>query len=79
MTTPPAAATRAPVFVSQVVTRRRDVTYDARAEQAAVPVTVCFRDGTRAESLLVLDPDAMASLLTQLERATDQRKKTRSA
>ncbi|MFI0909249.1 hypothetical protein [Streptomyces abikoensis] len=80
MTTSPApAATRTAVVVSQVVTRRRDVTYDVRAEQAAVAVTVEFRDGTRAESLLVLDPDALASLLVQLERATVQRNKTRWA
>lgn len=72
------ASTRAPVFVSHVAPVKRDVAYDHRAAQAAVPVKVHFRDDTSTETLLVLDPDQLASLLVQLERATEQRRRHQS-
>ncbi|MEX2985588.1 hypothetical protein [Streptomyces sp. C36] len=54
---------------------KRDVSYDHRAAQAAIPVKVHFRDDTSTETLLVLDPDQLASLLQQLERAAEQRRR----
>lgn len=67
------APTRTPVFVSHVAPLQRDVTYDHRAAQAALPVKVHFRDGTTADALLVLDPDQLATVSIQLEQAIDTR------
>ncbi|WP_372412084.1 hypothetical protein [Streptomyces luteireticuli] len=78
MTTPPSpvppAPTRTPVFVSHVAPSQRDVAYDHRAAQAAVPVTVHFRDETSTETLLVLGPDQLSCLLRQLGQAAEQRR-----
>ncbi|MEU6404087.1 hypothetical protein [Streptomyces sp. NPDC046985] len=45
-----------PVPVTQVTPMRRDAIYDHRAQQAALPVTVHYEDGTTCETVLVLTP-----------------------
>ncbi|GAA0421876.1 hypothetical protein [Streptomyces luteireticuli] len=60
--------------VGHVELRRHDLTYDHRAAQAALPVTVRYRDGALADTLLVPDPDQMMVLLFQLERAVEKRR-----
>ncbi|MGA5729843.1 hypothetical protein ACPCI1_14470 [Streptomyces seoulensis] len=44
----------APVPVTRVTPVKRDAVYDHRAQQAAVPVTVHYEDGSICETLLVL-------------------------
>ncbi|MBH1939220.1 hypothetical protein I5Q34_34030 [Streptomyces sp. AV19] len=75
--TMPPTPTRAPVFVSHVEPLKRDVQYDHRAAQAALPVKIHYRDGTSAETLLVLTPDQMTLLAIQLERAIKARSRAR--
>lgn len=43
-----------PVPVTHVTPVKRDAVYDHRAQQAAVPVTVHYEDGSICETLLVL-------------------------
>ncbi|MFI9626887.1 hypothetical protein [Streptomyces sp. NPDC052042] len=43
-----------PVPVTHVTPMKRDAVYDHRAQQAAVPVTVHYEDGSVCETLLVL-------------------------
>lgn len=43
-----------PVPVTHVTPVKRDAVYDHRAQQAAVPVTVHYEDGSVCETLLVL-------------------------
>ncbi|WP_372412045.1 hypothetical protein [Streptomyces luteireticuli] len=66
--------TRTPVFVSHVEPLKRDVVYDDRASQAALPVRVRFRDGTSAEAVLVLTSGQVELLHLQLEQTIDKRR-----
>ncbi|WP_424893424.1 hypothetical protein [Streptomyces sp. XH2] len=66
--------TRTPVFVSHAEPLKRDVVYDHRAAQAALPVRVRFRDDTTAETVLVLTPGQVELLHLQLEQAIGKRR-----
>ncbi|MFF5131075.1 hypothetical protein ACFY41_29645 [Streptomyces syringium] len=70
---PAPAPTRTPVFVSHAEPLQRDVVYDHRAAQAALPVRIHFRDGTTAETVLVLTPGQVEHLHLQMGQAIDRR------
>ncbi|MFI0980426.1 hypothetical protein ACH4SP_25905 [Streptomyces sp. NPDC021093] len=53
----------------------RDISYDHRAAQAALPVEVHYRNGTTVPALVVLDPAEMERWHMQLGRALDAREK----
>ncbi|MFF4523464.1 hypothetical protein [Streptomyces bluensis] len=59
--------------VTAVTPQKRDVLYDHRAGQAALPVIVHHEDGTTTESLLVLDPAQLEQLHQQAGRALERR------
>ncbi|MFE5736658.1 hypothetical protein [Streptomyces celluloflavus] len=61
-------------MISHITIDRRDVTYDPRAQQAALPVTVHHRDGATESTILVMDPGQVELYAIQLERAIDLRK-----
>jgi hypothetical protein len=65
------------VPVTHVTPQRRDVLYDARAEQAAVPVMVHHQDGGTSESLLILTPAQVELYHLQLEQLIKRREKAR--
>ncbi|MFI6471507.1 hypothetical protein ACIBL5_14835 [Streptomyces sp. NPDC050516] len=66
-----------PAQVTYVASARRDVSYDHRAQQGALPVLVYFEDGGNTESLLVLDPDQLELLYYQVGRIIELREKAR--
>ncbi|PJM98197.1 hypothetical protein CG740_37045 [Streptomyces sp. CB01201] len=66
-----------PAQVTYVASARRDVSYDHRAQQGALPVLVYFEDGGNVESLLVLDPDQLELLYYQVGRIIELRDKAR--
>ncbi|MFI1160596.1 hypothetical protein [Streptomyces sioyaensis] len=66
-------------MISHVTIDQRDVTYDPRAEQAALPVTIHHRDGLTQRSVLVMDPGQMELYAIQLEQAIAKRKASREA
>lgn len=51
----------------------RDVLYDPRAQQAALPIQVHYADGTTADTLLVLTPAQVELFRLQADRAIAQR------
>lgn len=65
------------VPVTHVAPQRRDVVYDARAQQAALPVTVHHEDGGTSESVLILTPGQVELYHVQLEQLIERRKKAR--
>lgn len=62
-------------FVHHVTPAGRDVRYDAASGEAALPVTVHFRDGSTANGNLVLAPGQVLLFAMQMERAVDLRAK----
>lgn len=71
------APIKAPVFVSHAEPLTRDLIYDHRAAQAALPLRVHFLDGTSVETVLVLTPGQVEVLYLQTERAIGQRRDAR--
>ena len=65
------------VPITHVTPQRRDVVYDARAQQAAMPVTVHHEDGGTSESLLILTPAQVELYHMQLEQLIERREKAR--
>ncbi|MFI9076277.1 hypothetical protein ACIGW8_07200 [Streptomyces sioyaensis] len=61
-------------MTSHITIDQRDIAYDSRAQQAALPVTIHHRDGTTEPSVLVMDPGQVELYAIQLERAIAQRK-----
>ncbi|QIY58264.1 hypothetical protein HEP86_31870 [Streptomyces sp. RPA4-5] len=61
-------------MISHVTIDRRDLTYDPRAQQAALPVTIHHRGGDTEPSLLVMDPGQVELYAIQLEQAIAKRK-----
>ncbi|MFE7665862.1 hypothetical protein [Streptomyces celluloflavus] len=61
-------------MISHITIDRRDVTYDPRAQQAALPVTVHHRDGATESAILVMEPGQVELYAIQLERAIGLRK-----
>ncbi|MCX4635039.1 hypothetical protein OG301_30725 [Streptomyces platensis] len=61
-------------MISHVTIDRRDLTYDPRAQQAALPVTIHHREGDTEPSLLVMDPGQVELYAIQLEQAIAKRK-----
>ncbi|MFF3544404.1 hypothetical protein [Streptomyces platensis] len=61
-------------MISHITIDRRDLTYDPRAQQAALPVTIHHREGDTEPSLLVMDPGQVELYAIQLERAIAMRK-----
>ncbi|MCP3821505.1 hypothetical protein NLX86_26455 [Streptomyces sp. A3M-1-3] len=62
-------------MISHATPRQRDVPYDHRAQQAALPVQLHHRDGTTEDTILVLTPSEVELFHLQLERAIDLREK----
>ncbi|GHF32637.1 hypothetical protein GCM10010359_39170 [Streptomyces morookaense] len=60
-------------MISHATPVKRDMTYDRRAQQTAVPIDIHHRDGTAERTLLILTPDEMESLAIRLEQAIDKR------
>lgn len=65
------------VPVTHVTPQRRDVLYDARAQQAALPVTVHHEDGSTSESVLILTPAQVELYHLQLEQLISRRERAR--
>ncbi len=63
-------------MISHVTLIKRDLTYDSRAQQAVLPVTVHHRDGSTEETLL-MEPGQVELLHIQVERAIELRQKDR--
>ncbi|MFJ2892479.1 hypothetical protein ACIO53_41275 [Streptomyces sp. NPDC087305] len=63
------------VPVTHVSPQQRDAVYDARAQQAALPVTVHHEDGGTTESVLVLTPAQVELYHLQLGQLIERRAK----
>lgn len=63
------------VPITHVTPQRRDVVYDHRAQQAALPVTVHHADGGTSESLLILSPAEVELCHLQLDQILGRREK----
>lgn len=60
-------------MISHITLDQRDITYDPRAQQAALPVTIHHREGATEPSVLVMDPGQVELYAIQLERAIAKR------
>ncbi|WP_431044428.1 hypothetical protein ACQUSR_22635 [Streptomyces sp. P1-3] len=65
------------VPVRHVTPQRRDVVYDARAQQSALPVTIHHEDGGTSEAVLILTPSEVELLHLQLAQLIERREKAR--
>ncbi|MCA1219877.1 hypothetical protein [Streptomyces sp. 8L] len=65
------------VPVTHVTPQKRDVLYDHRAEQAALPITIHHKDGGTSESVLILTPAQVELYRMQLERLIARREEER--
>lgn len=65
------------VRVTHVTPQLRNVIYDRRAQQAALPVTVHHDDGGTSESVLVLTRSQVELYHLQFERVIERRENTR--
>lgn len=66
-----------PVPVTHVSPLKRDVVYDHRAQQAALPVMIHHEDGGTSESVLILTPGQVELYRTQLDHIIRQRHQAR--
>lgn len=66
-----------PAQVTHVTPAKRDVVYDRRAQQGAVPVLVHYEDGGTSEALLVLTPGELELYAYQVGRIIELREKAR--
>ncbi|MFF4604502.1 hypothetical protein ACFY12_17465 [Streptomyces sp. NPDC001339] len=66
-------------MISHVTIDQRDIAYDPRAQQAALPVTIHDRDGATRPSVLVMDPGQMELYAIQLEQAIAKRQASRES
>ncbi|WP_326766116.1 hypothetical protein OG978_17415 [Streptomyces sp. NBC_01591] len=57
----------------------KDPRYDRRTGHAALPIEVCFLDGTKTTTTLEMDPGRVLLLSAQLERAVALRAKAQEA
>ncbi|MEV5509507.1 hypothetical protein [Streptomyces orinoci] len=78
-TTSEATMTTSDPYVSQITLLKRDVVYDPRAEQSAVPLLVHYDGGNTHETLLILDPDQVMSLWFQLDQVINRRSAARES
>ncbi|WP_121825246.1 hypothetical protein [Streptomyces rapamycinicus] len=62
-----------PVPVTHVSPLKRDVIYDHRAQQAALPVMVHHEDGGMSESVLILTPGQVELYRFQLDHIIKKR------
>ncbi|KAA0943011.1 hypothetical protein FGF04_00920 [Streptomyces apricus] len=56
---------------------KRDVTYDHRAQQAALPIVLHHPDGGTEETILILTPGEVELYSIQLEQAIARRESAR--
>ncbi|NIY69768.1 hypothetical protein [Streptomyces malaysiensis] len=66
-----------PVPVTHVSPLKRDVIYDHRAQQAALPVMVHHEDGGMSESVLILMPEQVELYRIQLDHIIEKRHQAR--
>ncbi|MDX3185406.1 MULTISPECIES: hypothetical protein [Streptomyces] len=57
----------------------KDPRYDRRTGHAALPIEVCFLDGSKTTTTLEMDPGRVLLLSAQLERAVALRAKAQEA
>ncbi|MGD6762030.1 hypothetical protein ACOKM5_24155 [Streptomyces sp. BH097] len=65
------------VPVTHVTPQQRDVVYDPRADQAALPVTVHHEDGGAFDAVLILTPGQVEQYHRQFEQLIERRDKAR--
>ncbi|MYX56634.1 hypothetical protein GTZ89_13225 [Streptomyces sp. SID8382] len=63
--------------VTHVSPLKRDVIYDHRAQQAALPVMVHHEDGGMSESVLILMPEQVELYRIQLDHIIEKRHQAR--
>ncbi|MEV5508881.1 hypothetical protein [Streptomyces orinoci] len=61
--------------VPQITLVPKDISYDHRAAQCAVPVELTYQDGTVAPAALVMTPAEMMRVSIQLDRQIDRRRR----
>lgn len=66
-------------MISYITIDQRDITYDSRAQQSALSVTIHHRDGVTEPSVLVMDPGQVELYAIQLEQAIALRKVAQEA
>ncbi|WP_432155516.1 hypothetical protein [Streptomyces sp. bgisy153] len=66
-----------PVPVTHATPMQRDVIYDHRAQQAALPMTVHYEDGGTCETLLILTPGQVEVYYAQLGKLIEARESAR--
>jgi hypothetical protein len=66
-----------PVPVTHISPMKRDVIYDHRAQQAALPVMVHHEDGGTSESVLILTPAQVEFYSLQFEQLIARREKAK--
>lgn len=64
-----------PAQVTHATPARRDVVYDHRAQQGAMPVVVHYEDGGTSEAVLVLTPGELELYAYQVGRIIELREK----
>jgi hypothetical protein len=64
--------------ISHVTPQKRDVTYDHRAQQAAIAVDAHYADDAAVETLLVLTPSQVELIRIQLDQAIEKRLEART-
>ncbi len=72
--TPPTSTPGTPLPELHATPARKDLVYDMRAEQAALPIVIRRPDGTTMSTLLVLDGDEMLRVSIQLDQAIERRR-----
>ncbi len=63
-----------PAQVTHVTPAKRDVAYDHRTQQGAMPVVVHYDDGGTSEGVLFLTPGQLELYAHQVERILELRK-----
>jgi hypothetical protein len=66
-----------PARVTHVAPAKRDVVYDPRAQQGAMPVVVHYEDGGTSEAVFVLAPGELELYAYQVGRIIELREKAR--
>ncbi|MFD8156602.1 hypothetical protein [Streptomyces malaysiensis] len=66
-----------PAQVTHITPAKRDVVYDHRAQQGALPVIVHYEDGGTSEAVLVLTPGQLELYAYQVGRIIELREKAR--
>jgi hypothetical protein len=66
-----------PAQITHITPQQRDVTYDRRAQQGALPVTAHYEDGGTFDTFMILTPAQMELYAYQVGRLLEQRDEAR--